>query len=281
MFRLGTDFKAARAGINYSAVSGQWWLTTVLFLLLQIVMLYFVQGLTAVAGYYFLTGSYPDFANLDAASMAALAKASIVGMFPASIIMVAFAWWCTGLFNNTGDRGIPLHRPDMGSGGWLITVGGVISFLYVTYMLTFYVLGIDPQTYAPTSGGVNDQASHSGMVEKTMADLADEPLLFALALPAIILGAPLSEEFMFRGALFSALRQSWFGKTGAVVITSALWSLIHVASAPWLFVFGIFIMGLLLGWLLLRFGSLWVTIVVHAAWNAFSSLAIIGGVSGT
>jgi uncharacterized protein len=70
-------------------------------------------------------------------------------------------------------------------------------------------------------------------------------------------------------------------KDGAVVITAALWAVVHGASAPWLFVFVIFIMGLLLGWLLLRFGSLWVTIVVHAAWNGFSSLAIFGGVSGS
>ena len=153
-------------------------------------------------------------------------------------------------------------------------------FLYAVNFLTFTVLGIDPKTYVPTSEGVNDLTSASGMVEKIMADLADEPLLFALALPGIILGAPMSEELIFRGPLFAALRGTWVGQTGAVVLTAAAWALIHGASAPWLFVFLIFIMGLLLGWLLLRFGSLWVTFAVHAAWNALSSLAIFGGVAG-
>jgi uncharacterized protein len=281
MFRFGADFRAARANENYSAVSGQWWVWVVLFLLLQILVLYFVQGLAAIVAYYAMCGGLPDLSNLDANLMAMLAKASLVGMLPASLLMAGFAWWCAGLVNKTGDRGIPLHWPDMGVGGWVVTIGGVIVFLYCTYIVTFFVLGIDPQTYAPTANGVNDATSASGLVEKTMADLADEPLLFALALPGIILGAPISEELIFRGALFSRLRNSWFGKTGAVVITAALWAVVHGASAPWLFVFVIFIMGLLLGWLLLRFGSLWVTIVVHAAWNGFSSLAIFGGVSGS
>jgi uncharacterized protein len=281
MFRFGPDFRAASAGVTYDAVNGQWWLWAVLFLVLQVVVLYFVQGLTAVTTYYALCGSLPDVANPDPNLMAMFAKASLVGMLPASLVMALFAWWCAGMANTTGDRGIPLHWPNLGLGGWGVTIGGVIVFLYCTYFLIFYVLGIDPQTYAPTADGLNDTKSASGLVEKTMADLADEPLLFALALPGIILGAPISEELIFRGALFSRLRNSWFGKTGAVVITAGLWALVHGAAAPWLFVFVIFIMGLLLGWLLLRFGSLWVTIVVHAAWNAFSSLAILGGVSGS
>ncbi len=82
---------------------------------------------------------------------------------------------------------------------------------------------------------------------------------------------------IFRGALFSALRHSWVGKTGAVVITAAAWAVIHAMGAPWLFVFIIFIMGLCLGWLLLRFGSLTLTIICHACWNLVSSLAIFGG----
>jgi uncharacterized protein len=281
MFKFGSDFKAARAGITYDAVTGQWWVWVLLFLLLQIGALFFVQGVTAVVAYAAIYGAMPEMSQIGSDLMAKFAKASIVGMFPASCIMALFSWWCAGRANKTGQRGIPLHRPDMGFAGWAITIIGVIIFLYAVYMLTFYVLGIDPKTYAPTADGVNDATSASGLVEKTLADLADEPLLFALALPGIILGAPLSEELIFRGALFAAIRNSWFGQTGAVVITAALWALIHGASAPWLFVFVIFIMGLLLGWLLLRFGSLWVTIVVHAAWNAFSTLAIFGGVSSS
>jgi uncharacterized protein len=281
MFKIGTDFKAARLGATYDAANGQWWLWVTLFLLLQIAVLFLLQGVTTLIACYFLFGGIPAEASLDPESLAKFAKASLVGMLPGAAAASLFSWWCAGWLNKTGDRGIPLRWPKLGAGGWALTLGGVIVFLYVTFMLTFYLLGIDPKTYMPTAEGVNDTTSASGLVEKTMADLADEPLLFALALPGIIIGAPLSEELIFRGAFFSMLRNSWFGKTGAVVITAAVWSFVHGASAPWLFVFVIFIMGLLLGWLLLRFGSLWVTMVAHAAWNAFTSLAIFGGVAGS
>ena len=281
MIGFGSDFKAAQTGFNYSAVSGQWWVWAVLIAVLQISVLLLAQNVTGIASFVAIFGGFPDISSLDADMLAKLSKAFIVGLFPSACIAALFVWWSATWANKTGERGIPLRRLDMGPGGWLVTVGGACLILYAVNILTFTILGIDPKTYVPTSDGVNDVTSASGMVEKIMADLADEPLLFALALPGIILGAPLAEELIFRGPLFAALRTTWIGKTGAVVLTAAGWSLIHGASAPWLFVFLIFTMGLVLGWLLLRFGSLWVTFAVHATWNALSSLAIFGGVAGT
>ena len=90
------------------------------------------------------------------------------------------------------------------------------------------------------------------------------------------MAAPLTEELLFRGALFSAIASSRLGRIGAVMITAALWALAHATSAPLLFVGILFVMGICLGLLLLRFGSLWVTIACHASWNAMSSLALFG-----
>ena len=60
----------------------------------------------------------------------------------------------------------------------------------------------------------------------------DELLLFWLAFPACI-GAPLAEELVFRGQLFAALARSRAGFSGATLITSALWSLLHITGAGW------------------------------------------------
>jgi uncharacterized protein len=280
MFRLGTDFQAGRRAATYNSVGGQWWVWVLAFFVLQLVVLWIAQAVTLLSTYAVLFGGMPDFAILNLEIQSQVAKAAIVGMFPAGLIVAAFSWWSAGFVNQTGNKGIPLHWPNMGPGGWALTIGGVIVFLYATYIVLFFALGIDPETYAPTADGVKDLSSMSGMVEKTMADLADEPVLFACAFAGVVIGAPLSEELLFRGALFSAIRNSWFGQTGAVVITSAMWALVHGAAAPWLFVFVIFIMGLVLGVLLLRFGSLWVTIIVHAAWNAITTLTIFAGVGG-
>jgi membrane protease YdiL (CAAX protease family) len=268
MFRLGADFQAGRRGDTYDARTGQWWLWAVLFFVLQFVVLSFAQLLTSYMAYAAMFGGLPDFAHPGAE-------------FPAAVLGALFSWWCGGWANSSLDRGIPLRWPDLGSGGWTLTIVGVVGFLYLAYIVTFTLLGIDPKTYAPTAKGLNDLSSSAGLVEKTIADLVDEPWLFAIALPGIVFGAPLSEELIFRGALFSALRQSWAGKTGAVVLTAAVWALVHGSSAPWLFVSMIFLMGLVLGILLLRFGSLWVTIMVHAAWNGLTTLGIFGTIGGS
>jgi uncharacterized protein len=276
MALFGADFLRARQGELYTARSGQaLWLTAVFVVVLFAV----VTALQTVVGLMFLplvNEANVTFDDLNA-MQAVLAKSTIVGLLPASLLAAFITWQFAGIKNLSGEKGIPLHVPDLGIGGWALTVGGLLVFLWAAFALTFLVLGIDPATYAPSKDGLNDAKSAAGLVEKVMADLADEPFLFAMALPGVVIAVPIVEELIFRGALFSALRNSWFGKTGAVVLTAAAWALVHGMAAPWLFVFIIFIMGLALGWLLLRFGSLAVTIVCHACWNLFSSLAIFGG----
>lgn len=38
----------------------------------------------------------------------------------------------------------------------------------------------------------------------------------------------------------------------------------------------IFVMGLIFGWMMYRFGSLWVTIICHAVWNGTFALVAFG-----
>jgi membrane protease YdiL (CAAX protease family) len=273
---FGPDFFAAKQGELYSERSGQpLWLAA-----LFVVVLYLILTLLqTVIGLLFipLIGGPPVSFTDPVSLQSALVKATIVGLLPSSLIAAFICWKFSAIKNATGVRGLPLHVPNLGVAGWFVIVVGLMVFLWAVFNLTFVVLGIDPATYAPTKDGINDVNSSAGIVEKVLADLADEPLLFALALPGVTLAVPIVEEFVFRGALFSALRYSWFGKTGAVVLTAAAWALVHGMAAPWLFVFIIFIMGIALGLLLLRYGSLTVTIAAHACWNAFSSLAIFSG----
>jgi membrane protease YdiL (CAAX protease family) len=116
-------------------------------------------------------------------------------------------------------------------------------------------------------------------VKEAVFDLANEPLLFLAVLPSIAIGAPLAEELIFRGQLFSALAGTRLGVAGATVLTSALWALLHVTE-PWLSIGLIFVMGLVLGFLMYRFGSLWVAMVCHGAWNGIYALMIFGGAGG-
>jgi uncharacterized protein len=274
--KFGKDFLAARQGELYTVETGQpLWLAAIFVVVLYLILAV-LQTVIGFAIVPLLGGPAVDM-NDPVAFTNALSKSTIVGLLPSSLIATFIAWKFAGFKNATGVKGIPLKLPDLGVLGWLVIVGGLLVLMWGIFNLTFLVLGIDPNTYAPTKDGLNDVNSAAGMVEKILADLSDEPLLFALAIPGVTIAVPIVEEFIFRGVIFSTLRNSWFGKTGAVVFTAAVWALVHALAAPWLFVFVIFIMGLALGWLLLRFGSLTVTIVAHACWNTFSSLAIFGG----
>ena len=188
-------------------------------------------------------------------------KSLLVSMFPATLPMLALGLYILkfGLPNHQGR--LPLTWPKLGWGGWAAVIFGFIVLMWMLMTLVYWASGLD-------------SAQESGLVENMMAGMAKDPLIFILALPSIVLAAPLSEEFLFRGVLFAGLTNTAVGRTGAVIITSALWSLAHAGPAPWINVGIIFIMGLVLGTLLLRFGSLWVTIACHLIWNGLTSLAL-------
>jgi uncharacterized protein len=286
---FGTDFRSGlKQGLYVAKNQQPLWLAALMLIVLFVVT-QIIQSLFALAVWPFLpdqsaadfiaalqSGQTPS-AELMMRVQTGFAKAALIGLLPGAVLTAFVAWWLAKIYNPGGDRGIPLHMPKLGVAGWVCVILGLLVFVGGTTALIFWVLGIDPATYAATKDGLNDNSSAAGMVEKIMADLSDEPLLFALALPGIVIGAPLAEEIVFRGAIFSRLRQSWFGNTGAVVVTAAIWSVVHGFAAPWLFVFIIFIMGLALGWILLRFGSLTLTIVCHGCWNLVSSLTIFSG----
>lgn len=79
----------------------------------------------------------------------------------------------------------------------------------------------------------------------------------------VIVLVPLAEEILFRRLVFGALRR-WVGGIGAVVASGILFGLAH--GSAWMFL-PIFIFGTLLGWLMLRTGSLSLTWLAHGCFN--------------
>jgi membrane protease YdiL (CAAX protease family) len=86
--------------------------------------------------------------------------------------------------------------------------------------------------------------------------------------------APICEEFLFRGFIFTALR-NWRGTWPAAVITALLFGAVHVGSAPALDLVPLAGLGFALCLLYRRTGSLYPCIVVHSVNNsvAFGTLA--------
>lgn len=98
--------------------------------------------------------------------------------------------------------------------------------------------------------------------------------LLPVMLPMLIAGFFLAawEEFVLRGYLLRQLSIG-FNPTAAVLITAVLFGLMHSGNpgANWQGLLYTAIGGVLMGWIVVRTGSLWLMIGYHFGWNATAS----------
>ena len=95
-----------------------------------------------------------------------------------------------------------------------------------------------------------------------------------LCLSAVIV-APLLEEGIFRGLVQTCLLEVFGrGRRWAALITAALlFTLIHT-QVPWQVLPGLFTLGIVLGWLYERSGSLLPCVLVHSGFNAVNVILV-------
>ena len=89
---------------------------------------------------------------------------------------------------------------------------------------------------------------------------------------ALVIAAPVFEEVLFRGFLYEGLRRTRMGAGGTIVVTTLLWTLLHVAQYDLYFLTLIALIGILLGIARERTGSLYVPLAIHAVNNLLSTL---------
>lgn len=108
-----------------------------------------------------------------------------------------------------------------------------------------------------------------------LRDLQPErpPILFLLVLLAVVM-APLAEEFVFRGLLFTALRNTRLGTLGSAIVLSAIFAVLHwgYSSQNLVALMGL---GLLFAYIVWRTGSLWPAVVGHAANNLVAVMVLL------
>jgi len=109
----------------------------------------------------------------------------------------------------------------------------------------------------------------------TIQEKPEAWMLPVAVLEAAVL-APLSEEFMYRGVLLVTLLKRT-GAAGAIVISSAIFALVHVPAEPQA-VLPLFFLGMALAYAAYRTRSLVAPIVAHALFNGLMVLGIyLGG----
>ena len=108
-------------------------------------------------------------------------------------------------------------------------------------------------------------------VSKTWVAIPDSPLAVVAAFALVVILAPLSEELLFRGWLYTALR--WrFGFRTALWATAIIFALAHWESTH-LYALAILPIGLVLGYVRERTGSVRATTLFHMIYNS-SGLAL-------
>ena len=252
MALIGPDFQAGLSHALYRPFnpSGLWPAVGIfvgLFILNQVILVpAFGTGILALASATMQDGN-------------AWLRALLLAILPAGLVTAWIGWILARQRGADPREVLALGFPDLGVLGWAMVVAGFIIGINAVFLLIATIFGLDLQS--------------SGMVEQGTMQFGHDPL-FLLIAGGLVIGAPLAEEIIFRGQIFAALSQTPLGLSGASLITSALWAGIHWPTQP-LYVVGLlFLMGLILCWLLVRFGSLWVTIICHAAWNAMSAVAL-------
>jgi uncharacterized protein len=87
-----------------------------------------------------------------------------------------------------------------------------------------------------------------------------------LLLVAFCVAAPISEEFFARGFLYRGWSETFLRVPGAIVLSSVVWTALHL-QYDWFFFGEVFSIGLLLGYLRYRYQSTWLTVIVHGLNN--------------
>jgi uncharacterized protein len=83
---------------------------------------------------------------------------------------------------------------------------------------------------------------------------------------AFCVAAPIAEELFARGFLYRGWSETALKPVGAILLSSAAWTTLHM-QYEWYFFGEIFTIGVWLGFLRYRFQSTWVTIIVHGLNN--------------
>ncbi len=83
--------------------------------------------------------------------------------------------------------------------------------------------------------------------------------------------APLWEELFARGWLYRGWSGSFLGPYGAIVLSSLVWTLMHL-QYDWFFLCEVLSIGLLFGFLRYFTGSTWLTILLHGLNNLAATI---------
>ncbi len=158
------------------------------------------------------------------------------------------------------DLGVRLTWRDVGIGllGGLVALAVGSALAWVSSMM------------------FGDFTSSAGDAAAELSGAASRPVIVVFAF-MLAFGAPVVEEFAFRGLVFAGLRKHGFSPLITIALSALVFALFHFEPARILVVAGI---GLVLGFLRWRTGSLGAGMVAHCVNNLPAAVLVAAGLAG-
>lgn len=213
----------------------------------------FVGQLAVVAWFLIVSGEPIDTSTLTTLlSNGRIISLSVIMGLPAILIVL---WIATRLSRISFADYLALRWPS-----WTMLATGLVAL--VALMMVWEAV----------SHLAGRESSPGFMMDVLKTARADGALW--LLVIAFCVVAPITEEFFARGFLYRGWSESFLRPAGAILLSSAVWTMMHM-QYNWFFLAQVFSIGLLFGYLRYRSGSTWLTVVLHGFNNLAATIQTI------
>jgi uncharacterized protein len=172
----------------------------------------------------------------------------LVFLLLSQVATIALTWLAASRFGGNAREVLQADRGPPAVGEMARAIAGLMlvlgTFNALVYLFRPDLLFADMQQFVPMIQGA----------------------LWPLTAIGVGIGAPISEELLFRGFVLSAVAQWRYGFWPAALLVNTVWTAFHFGYSL-LGMLEVFAGGLYLTWLLWRSGSIWLPIICHAVTN--------------
>lgn len=149
---------------------------------------------------------------------------------------------------------LALGRPRQGLRAYLIAIVAIWGTVMVINLVRQHVLGHD--IYADL---------------RLMASLFQNPM-WPLSVAILALGAPISEELLFRGYLLGAFRSTRVQLLTGAIVSTAIWAVLHSYTVGGIIL--VAVLGMMFSGMRIATGSLRVPLVAHVFNNSVACIVL-------
>ncbi|EKS38815.1 CPBP family intramembrane glutamic endopeptidase [Afipia clevelandensis] len=213
----------------------------------------FVGQLTVVVWFLLTNGdALGSSAMVALMSNGRIISLSVIMGLPAILIVL---WIATRLSRTPFADYLALRWPS-----WKMMVIGVAAL--IALMMAWEVIS-----------RVAGRESSPGFMMEVLKTARADGALWLLVIAFCVI-APITEEFFARGFLYRGWSESFLRPAGAIVLSAAVWTMMHL-QYNWFFLAQIFSIGLLFGYLRYASNSTWLTVVLHGLNNLAATVQTI------